>query len=520
MIEPSLQIGGGNWANKSDSLLGYHKNGANFYADELTFSRNSLGSYTDANGLIQSMPYNLLTYSEQFNNAIWNKRSGVTITADSTTAPNGTTTADTANYSSGDGYIWVDLTLLPSTQYTISVYAKGSSGSIQFNAFWGTGSSAGSTITLTSDWQRLQFTFTTGSTTSLGDFGFFISATCYLWGAQLNIGATALPYFATTTRLNLARVDYKDNVNGSLLLESQRTNLALYSEQLDNAAWEYGGITKTANDEISPDGYQNADKIEITTLTTPNLRQTILVSAGTSYTFSFYAKSDDLSELKLAVYDLSNAAFIVENQIRAINSTWSRVSLTFTTPAGCTSIRAFIFRNSDSLGSFYAWGASLEAGSYSTSYIKSEGAATTRLADSCSKTGISDKIGQTEGTFYYEFNGGANDSADYGISLSDGTTNNRIIIYRSSTNTLITNIRIASTNVVQISTSTLTANANHKVAVGYANNNVVFYVMVCKSEPTQVQQFQQPIELFLIMVAEAVRNFIAHLINLYYSQPV
>jgi hypothetical protein len=62
MIEPSLQIGGGNWANKSDSLLGYHKNGANFYADELTFSRNSLGSYTDANGLIQSMPYNLLTY--------------------------------------------------------------------------------------------------------------------------------------------------------------------------------------------------------------------------------------------------------------------------------------------------------------------------------------------------------------------------------------------------------------------------------------------------------------------------
>ena len=92
MIEPSLQLGGGNWANKSDKLLGYHKDGANFYADELTFSRASLGSYTDANGLVQTMPYNLLTYSEQFDNAYWPKLNS-TITANSLTSPDGTVNA-------------------------------------------------------------------------------------------------------------------------------------------------------------------------------------------------------------------------------------------------------------------------------------------------------------------------------------------------------------------------------------------------------------------------------------------
>jgi len=50
----------------------------------------------------------------------------------------------------------------------------------------------------------------------------------------------------------------------------------------------------------------------------------------------------------------------------------------------------------------YIYGASIEAGSYETSYIPTYGTSASRAADSCSKTGISDLIGQTEGTIYFE----------------------------------------------------------------------------------------------------------------------
>jgi hypothetical protein len=58
--------------------------------------------------------------------------------------------------------------------------------------------------------------------------------------AQLEQGSTATSYFPTTDRLNIPRIDYTSG-QGAILVEPQRTNLALYSKQFDNAVW-----TKTA----------------------------------------------------------------------------------------------------------------------------------------------------------------------------------------------------------------------------------------------------------------------------------
>jgi hypothetical protein len=55
--------------------------------------------------LIEEQRTNLVTYSEQFNNAAWSK-SSVTVTADTTVAPDGTTTADTLTTSTIGGFTW------------------------------------------------------------------------------------------------------------------------------------------------------------------------------------------------------------------------------------------------------------------------------------------------------------------------------------------------------------------------------------------------------------------------------
>ena len=55
---------------------------------------NHASQSTAASRPVLRARYNLLTYSEQFDNAAWSKISGTSITANATTAPNGTTTAD------------------------------------------------------------------------------------------------------------------------------------------------------------------------------------------------------------------------------------------------------------------------------------------------------------------------------------------------------------------------------------------------------------------------------------------
>lgn len=72
--------------------------------------------------------YNLLTYSEQLDNAAWAK-TNATITANATTAPDGTTTADKLVEASDSAVLHstnIFSAILLSGQYTFSVYAKAS----------------------------------------------------------------------------------------------------------------------------------------------------------------------------------------------------------------------------------------------------------------------------------------------------------------------------------------------------------------------------------------------------------
>ena len=63
---------------------------------------------------------------------------------------------------------------------------------------------------------------------------------------------------------NEPRIDFLNDSNGALLLEPQRSNLALYSNDLSNAAWVKTLSTITSNAAISPDGTLNANKIVFT----------------------------------------------------------------------------------------------------------------------------------------------------------------------------------------------------------------------------------------------------------------
>jgi hypothetical protein len=68
---------------------------------------------------------------------------------------------------------------------------------------------------------------------------------------------------------NIPRIDYTDSADGVLLLENSATNLATYSEDFSDSSWNKvnsSGSSSpiiTSDYGISPDGTQNADRIQV-----------------------------------------------------------------------------------------------------------------------------------------------------------------------------------------------------------------------------------------------------------------
>ena len=114
-------------------------------------------------------------------------------------------------------------------------------------------------------------------------------------------------------------------------------------------------------------------------------------------------------------------------------------------------------------------------GSYATSYISTTSASATRVADACSKTGISSLIGQTEGTMFADFlTSGLPSTDQYFMNLSDGSTSNLIYIGFYS-NILVARIIDAGSLLVNINVG-LATNTRYKVAFAYKANDCILYI--------------------------------------------
>ena len=436
---------------------------------DLSFTRASNGTRINSAGLVEVCPWNLVEYSEQFNNAIWTK-TNISISANTTTSPNGTTTADTLT---GDGsanakFIFQQSALVSGTTYSFSCYIKKGTnnfaqliaGSVAFglNVFanfdldTGVVGSIGSSTTASIDsvgngWYRCTMNGVcnvTGSnpslivclvdsSTALRASGNSLSTTIFLYGAQLNIGSTAKPYFPTTDRLNVPRLTYQNGGGGcpSLLLEKQSTNVILRSEEFDNAAWTKISSSVTANSTISPDGTQNADTLTGDgTSSTHSVFQSASLISGANYTISVYAKKNTNNFLQIygfstgygvnswANFDLNNGVVgsvgsSTTASIVNVGNGWYRCTISIV--AVSTATDAFVFNlitsatssrgeNSTLSTSVFLWGCQLEAGAYPTTYIPTTTASATRIADSFSRNNIftNGLITSSGGTWFVE----------------------------------------------------------------------------------------------------------------------
>ena len=490
-------------------------------AGDLSFTRASNGTRINSQGLVEVVPWNLIEQSETLNVSPWvpyalGTASVPVITANDTTAPNGTMTADKVVFDTGAGtspsdrsVVLQDIFTQPIGIYTASIYAKVASGTAKI-IMRCAGGAAYTTLNLTTEWQRFEVAETNIAFGTISiEFGLrrglvneplTSPVTCFIWGAQVNIGSTAKPYFPTTDRLNVPRLTYQNGGGGcpSLLLEKQSTNLALESNTLSTSPNIAEGSTATANVYVSPDGTQNAMRFTETTINDIHgFYQYNTVSAQT-YTASVWTKqtgrryisfySDFTGSATSSFFDLQTISVVSSGSghtcsIQDFGNGWFRLIVTLTATAGSK----FVFWGGSNNGSSVSYAGStsisqtfygyqLEASSYPTSYIPTTSSSATRVADACFKTGISSLIGQTSGVLFIDFYAkGSYDSNNLLMLISSGS-GGEIIYLNLVSGTIEAYIAASSTQQFLYTSGTaLATNTRHKLAIAYASNDIALY---------------------------------------------
>lgn len=241
-----------------------------------------------------------------------------------------------------------------------------------------------------------------------------------------------------------------------LLVEEQRTNLLLRSQEFDEASWTKYQSSISPNSEVAPDGTLTADKV-VDTVANDSHQVSVAPSLAenTIYSASVYVKAAQISILRIAIttkagttgqtyFDLSAGVVAVLGSdhtaaIWSVGGDWYRCIVTFNSGAGAssTTTRFGLAKNSgssaytgDGVGGLYLWGAQVEAGGFATSYIPTTISAVTRAADAPGVSSLA-SVGYnpTQGTFFAEYFTPPGQGATFTptvFSLNDATTGNRV----------------------------------------------------------------------------------------------
>ena len=300
---------------------------------------------------------------------------------------------------------------------------------------------------------------------------------------------------------NVPRLDYTDSLCPALKLEPQRTNLIEYSEAFDNAYW-----TKTGSSVVSGFASPSADSplgafklVEDSSSGLHRVKADGISVSANRYNVSVFVKPNGRNEIRVSLANYfssgTDAYFNLDTKViiygtRAENGLietfangWFRCSFS-STSGEAAGPNAFVYIDTalsnsnsyqgDGTSGVYIYGAQLEQGSYATSYIPTYGTSVTRNADACSKTGVSDLIGQTEGTIFIEFDAEEDAPQNMNLINFNNSTQASVLIAKRTSGELRAQVFAGGSALVDINSAIVSGKT--KAAIAYKSGDSVLYV--------------------------------------------
>ena len=413
-----------------------------FIPQPLDFTRNTLATYVDCNGLIKvsgvtntnlSPPEDFAT---DFNS---NPVSGTAVNNPDGTITFTNSTSNGANVNLSNRNITVGKTY--QIKFTISNYVQG-------NFRMSVGNQTTASVTTGNGTYIFYVTYNSGNSSN-----YFYTGNSTFTVSDISV---------KEVDLNIPRIDYlteigkaKELQKPSLLLEPQSTNVITYSEDFSrqNTPWNttQNSVNFEYNSTTAPDNETKAAKISKTSTRIYGsffTGQTITSAVDYSWSCFFKAGTHSVFTLQLtqgdtefkAYFDLDNQASgmytgSATTKIENYGNGWFRCSLAGISSTTDLSVRfnlglAYTTSNenwpsaSDGEGLFgYIWGAQLEQQNYATSYIPTSGSTVTRNGEVCNNAGQLGVFNNNEGVLYAEIARISNNAFYELMAISNGNTN-------------------------------------------------------------------------------------------------
>ena len=287
---------------------------------------------------------------------------------------------------------------------------------------------------------------------------------------------------------NIPRIDFSSG-EGSLLLEPQRTNSLLQSNQFDTT-WVNTNSTETGGQS----GVGGSNDAWLLSKSGLNGRLDQTISASGVLTFSIYAKANALNWIYIRIdgsggnhdvyFDLVNGVaginnLLIDSDIQSVGNGYYRCSMSFNDTISVVRIYPADAdgNTSGTSGSIYIQNAQLEAGSYSTSLIPTSGSAVTRVAEGCVSNEDASLFNDSEGTLFLEIKGISNGGSSRRFSITSGNVNNRVSLELDETASLVKAFMSSNGTLTgTLEVSNITQTDTHKIALTYTSSAFKIFI--------------------------------------------
>lgn len=312
-----------------------------------------------------------------------------------------------------------------------------------------------------------------------------------------------------TMGANVPRLDYTGSTCPSILVEPQRTNLLIQSNNFSDAGWVKTNVTAVQ----SSTDFLNGEKAYLLAETTTNqvhyIARNTNVNIGSVNTYSIYFKkgsgtsAPDIIRLRslwndayvnfniLTGVKLYQSASVLSASITPCVNGWFRCTMTYTGLVNNTNSFFIQFVNNTNTSTnnityagnvnanVFVAGGQNEVGIKATSYIQTTTATVTHTADAITtKESISKFIGQTSGVIYSNFNITNNDQSNNKtiFSLDNNTGYADYIGARILSNDSLDVIFKVQGSSITFNNMPKLTNGNHKIAIKYGSGVVKIFV--------------------------------------------
>jgi hypothetical protein len=332
---------------------------------------------------------NLVTYSQdlsQWTTVTGGGTASASVTPNYGISPDGTQNASRVQLDKGNtGYaeVYQLFTTTSGVTNTQTIFLKSLNGTPEINFGWG--NTIRGTITLTTEWQRYTFTYTSGGVSNAAALTLFDVTTAQsidvlAWGAQAEQQHQATAYLPSYGVASVRK--------------ATTTNLVTYSEDFTQSSWVKDGVSVTGG-FISPDGTATAYKlIENTSNSVHRIYETSTVSISPNASISVFVKYNGRRYMLIRFadqsvgrwYDLINGTLGItylgapnNSTIEQVNNGWFRITLSNTSNAQARC--EFWVSDTQSVSSYtgdgssgaYIWGAQLEQQTQAETYAPTFG---------------------------------------------------------------------------------------------------------------------------------------------------